>query len=109
MAFGEVIHHGRWQLGGFARIDERALTRFEVRAVFHGHAHKGAPEGKTSTGIPVYNVSLAVFKANYPDKPPFRLFEIDMGAPTATADSGITITDKRNPARRATDRPEITA
>ncbi|MEP6999630.1 MAG: hypothetical protein ABI969_04070 [bacterium] len=29
------------------------LTRFEVTAVFHGHAHKGAPEGKTTTGIPV--------------------------------------------------------
>ena len=89
---------------GSSRLEE-PLTRFEVKAVFHGHAHKGAPEGKTSTGIPVYNVSLAVLKTNYPDKPPFRLFEIDTGATGEGGASGITAVDKRNPGRRASDRP----
>ena len=73
----------------------------------NGHAHKGGPEGKTGTGIPVYNVSRAVLKAKYPDKPPVRLIEIDTGAPAEGAASGITAADKRNPARRATDRAEL--
>ena len=60
---------------GSSRLED-PLSRFDVTAVFHGHAHKGAPEGKTQTGIPVFNVSHAVLKANYPDRPPFRLFEV---------------------------------
>ncbi|HWV56865.1 MAG TPA: metallophosphoesterase [Longimicrobiales bacterium] len=32
-------------------------------AVFHGHAHHGAPEGRTPTGIPVMNVAMPVLKA----------------------------------------------
>ena len=91
---------------GSSRLEE-PLTRFGVHAVFHGHAHKGAPEGKTSTGIPVYNVSLAVLKSNYPDKPPFRLLEIDTGASTSS-DVGITDADRKNPGRRITDRPGVT-
>lgn len=31
--------------------------------VFHGHAHIGAPEGRTPAGVPVYNVALPVLKA----------------------------------------------
>ena len=60
---------------GSSRLED-PLSRFDVTAVFHGHAHKGAPEGKTQTGIPVFNVSHPVLKANYPDRPPFRLFEV---------------------------------
>ncbi len=48
-------------------------------------------------------------QTNYPDKPPFRLFEIDTGASPVSADSGITTADKKNPARRSTDRPEVPA
>jgi Predicted phosphoesterases, related to the Icc protein len=91
---------------GSSRLEE-PLTRFEVKAVFHGHAHKGAPEGKTSTGIPVYNVSLAVLKTNYPDKPPFRLFEIDTAPLSENSTSGLMAVDKGNPGRRATDRAEL--
>src|SRR3954462_11270202 len=50
---------------GSSRLEE-PLTRFDVTAVFHGHAHKGAPEGKTQSGIPVYNVAHAVPKTHYP-------------------------------------------
>jgi Icc-related predicted phosphoesterase len=35
---------------------------FGALAVFHGHAHHGAPEGRTPGGIPVYNVALPVLK-----------------------------------------------
>ncbi|HEX4470091.1 MAG TPA: metallophosphoesterase [Gemmatimonadaceae bacterium] len=88
---------------GSSRLEE-PLTRFDVTVVFHGHAHKGKPEGKTSRGIPVYNVAHPVLKASYPDRPPFRLFEVHTAS---TADeSGVTpIGDRRLWGRRSTDRP----
>jgi Icc-related predicted phosphoesterase len=60
---------------GSSRLEE-PLNRYEVAAVFHGHAHHGAPEGKTQNGIPVYNVSHTLLKNHYPDQPPFRLLEL---------------------------------
>ncbi len=88
---------------GSSRLEE-PLMRFEVTAVFHGHAHKGCPEGTTKNGIPVYNVALPVLAANYPDRPHFRLFEVptQQGAP----DTVTPISDRRQWGRRATDRPE---
>jgi Icc-related predicted phosphoesterase len=56
------------------------LQRYGVTAVFHGHAHRGAPEGKTSSGIPVYNVSMPLMKRHWPDRPPCRILEIPMRA-----------------------------
>lgn len=44
---------------GLTRLEE-PLDRYGVSMVFHGHAHHGTYEGKTTTGIPVYNVSLPV-------------------------------------------------
>ncbi len=35
---------------------------FGALAVFHGHAHHGAPEGRTPGGVPVYNVAMPVLK-----------------------------------------------
>ncbi len=35
---------------------------FGALAVFHGHAHHGAAEGRTPGGIPVYNVAMPVLK-----------------------------------------------
>ncbi|HEU4786492.1 MAG TPA: metallophosphoesterase [Gemmatimonadaceae bacterium] len=87
---------------GSSRLED-PIGRFDVTAVFHGHAHKGAPEGKTQSGIPVFNVAHAVLKANYPDRPPFRLFEVKTAS---TAEPGVTpIADRRTWGRRATDRP----
>ena len=60
---------------GSSRMEE-PINRYEVAAVFHGHAHHGAPEGATQTGIPVFNVSHTLLKNSYPDRPPFRLFEL---------------------------------
>ncbi|MCL4487513.1 MAG: metallophosphoesterase [Chloroflexi bacterium] len=60
---------------GSSRLEE-PINRFQVTAVFHGHAHAGTPEGKTKVDIPVYNVSQSVLRHAYPDRPPFRLLEI---------------------------------
>ena len=46
---------------GSSRLEE-PINRFRVNAVFHGHAHNGILEGKTSTGIPVYNVSAPLLR-----------------------------------------------
>jgi len=46
---------------GSSRLEE-PINRFRVTAVFHGHAHNGIPDGKTSTGIPVYNVSAPALR-----------------------------------------------
>jgi Icc-related predicted phosphoesterase len=87
---------------GSSRLED-PLTRFQVTAVFHGHAHKGAPEGKTQTGIPVFNVAHAVLKSNYPDRPPFRVFEVHTA--TEPAEGTVTpVADRRHYGRRASDR-----
>ena len=63
---------------GSSRLEE-PLNRFGVTAVVHGHAHRGAPEGATSAGVPVYNVSMQVMRHSYPDRPPFRLLNVPVG------------------------------
>jgi Icc-related predicted phosphoesterase len=61
---------------GSSRLEE-PLNRFQVTAAFHGHAHHGRAEGRTSTGIPVYNVSLPLLRQSHPDAPPYRTFHLD--------------------------------
>ena len=61
---------------GSSRLEE-PLNRHHVTAVFHGHAHHGQAEGKTSTGIPVYNVSIPLLRRTRPDAPPFRVIEVN--------------------------------
>jgi Icc-related predicted phosphoesterase len=86
---------------GSSRLED-PLSRFDVTAVFHGHAHKGAPEGVTQTGIPVFNVAHTVLQANYPQQPPFRLFEVHTA--TRHEQSVTPIGDRRHRDRRAGDR-----
>ena len=83
---------------GSSRLEE-PLTRYQVSAVVHGHAHKGSPEGRTTTGIPVYNVSLPLLRARYPDQPAFRIIEV----PREIAVAG-TPDDGRAHGRRSGDR-----
>jgi Icc-related predicted phosphoesterase len=64
---------------GSSRLEE-PLNRFQVSAAFHGHAHHGRPEGRTSTGIPVYNVSLPLLRRTEADGPPCRFIELPLGA-----------------------------
>jgi Icc-related predicted phosphoesterase len=60
---------------GSSRMEE-PVNRYAASVVFHGHAHGGRPEGKTSGGVPVYNVALPLLQRLFPDQPPFRVFEI---------------------------------
>src|SRR4030095_14513013 len=62
---------------GCSRLEE-PLARYGVTAVVHGHAHNGTLEGRTTSGIPVYNVSLPLLKKCWPEQAPFRI--IDIGA-----------------------------
>jgi Icc-related predicted phosphoesterase len=90
---------------GSSRFEE-PLTRYSVSAVFHGHAHRGRPEGRTSSGIPVFNVSLPLLRALHPERPPFRLFEV----PRVTVPPGEEgwapelPVERRQRGRRSTDR-----
>jgi Icc-related predicted phosphoesterase len=61
---------------GSGRLED-PLDRHEATVVFHGHAHAGAPEGATTKGIPVFNVSIPLLQKAYPDAPPYRIFEVD--------------------------------
>jgi Icc-related predicted phosphoesterase len=69
---------------GSSRLEE-PLSRYSVNVVFHGHAHHGSPEGRTSGNIPVYNVSMGLLQRTYSDRPPFRLVEIALDSQPATA------------------------
>ena len=60
---------------GCSRLEE-PINRYPVAAVFHGHAHNGTHEGKTSTGIPVYNVAMKLLGKTFPDKLPCRIIEV---------------------------------
>jgi Icc-related predicted phosphoesterase len=46
---------------GSSRLAE-TIDRFTVSAVVHGHAHRGAYEGRTPGGAPVYNVARQIEK-----------------------------------------------
>lgn len=61
---------------GSSRLEE-PLNRFQVTVAFHGHAHHGRPEGRTSAGVPVYNVSAPLLRSLAPGAPPFRIVELD--------------------------------
>ena len=50
--------------------------RYPVTAVFHGHAHYRRVEGRTRGGTQVFNVCLPLLRQAFPDRPPFRIFEI---------------------------------
>ena len=89
---------------GSSRLEE-PLGRYQVTAVFHGHAHKGTVEGRTATGIPVYNVALPLLKSSFPDRPPFWLLEL---APTPESQANVT-PERRHGGRRSTDAARLSA
>jgi Icc-related predicted phosphoesterase len=67
---------------GSSRLEE-PISRYPVSLVFHGHAHRGQLEGATMSGVPVYNVSMPLLTRSFPDRPPFRVFEVVVGRPAA--------------------------
>jgi Icc-related predicted phosphoesterase len=64
---------------GSSRLEE-PLNRYPVTLVLHGHAHHGRPEGKTQSGVPVYNVGLPVLRQAFGERPPVRVLEVPAGA-----------------------------
>jgi Icc-related predicted phosphoesterase len=85
---------------GSSRLEE-PLSRYDVTAVFHGHAHRGALQGATAKGIPVYNVSLPLLRQQHPDRPPFRVLEI---RPADALPDAAGISERRQTGRRSDDR-----
>lgn len=85
---------------GSSRLEE-PLSRYDVTAVFHGHAHRGAMEGRTAKGIPVYNVCLPLLREKYPDRPAFRLLEV---RPSDALPPPDQIAERRHGSRRTDDR-----
>jgi len=61
---------------GSSRLEE-PINRYKVDAVLHGHAHHGSPEGRTRGDVPVYNVSMPLLKRHFPDRPAFRVLEVE--------------------------------
>jgi Icc-related predicted phosphoesterase len=53
---------------GSSRLAE-TIDHFDVDVVFHGHAHHGTYEGKTTKGIPVYNCCLQLVEKVTPEQP----------------------------------------
>src|SRR5258708_25320464 len=60
---------------GSSRLEE-PINRYPVIFVLHGHAHRGQLEGATANGIRVYNVSMPLLARVFPDRPPFRVFDV---------------------------------
>lgn len=59
---------------GNSRLAE-VVDRHGANLVVHGHAHHGAASGKTTGGIPVYNVALSILQQQNPPAP-YRVFEV---------------------------------
>jgi Icc-related predicted phosphoesterase len=76
---------------GTSRLED-PLVRHPVTAVFHGHAHRGTPEGRTVNNIPVYNVAKPLLERSFPDRPAFRIFDVPRMAESVTAaDMGTAV------------------
>ncbi len=73
---------------GNSRLEE-PLLRHPISAVFHGHAHKGSLEGKTISGVPVYNVAMPLLRRSFPDQSPFRVIELSMVPEAATVPQSV--------------------
>lgn len=59
---------------GSGRLSE-IIDRHQAILALHGHAHHGSLEGKTTGGIPVYNVAMPLLMARTPPVP-YRLFDV---------------------------------
>jgi Icc-related predicted phosphoesterase len=77
---------------GSSRLEE-PINRYRVNAVFHGHAHRGTPEGRTSTGVPVHNVSMPLLTRVNPNRPPFLIVEV----PREVTDTAAVVEPRGEP------------
>ena len=60
---------------GSSRLEE-PLNRYPVDVVFHGHAHGGRFEGRTSGGVPVFNVAAPLLQRRDPASAPVHVVEL---------------------------------
>jgi Icc-related predicted phosphoesterase len=51
------------------------IETYRPDVVFHGHAHIGVPEGRTPSGIPVYNVAAGLMERH--TGRPFRIWTVE--------------------------------
>jgi Icc-related predicted phosphoesterase len=70
---------------GSTRLEE-PLNRYRAACCIHGHAHRGSPEGRTATGIPVYNVALPLLRRLDPEGVPVRFLELPVPAAVTAGD-----------------------
>jgi Icc-related predicted phosphoesterase len=68
---------------GSSRLEE-PLDRYRVTTVFHGHAHRGALEGRTKGNAAVYNVAMPLLSASFPDQQPMKIIEVPVSEPALT-------------------------
>jgi Icc-related predicted phosphoesterase len=66
---------------GTSRLED-PLIHYPVDVVFHGHAHRGYPQGKTVNNTPVYNVAKPLLQRTYKDQPAFRIVEFPKSSST---------------------------
>jgi len=62
------------------------VDAFGAQAVFHGHAHHGALEGRTPKGVPVYNVAMPLLKKMFDRR--FRIVDVPEPVEPAYAAEG---------------------
>jgi Icc-related predicted phosphoesterase len=62
---------------GSGRLEE-PINRYRVAAAFHGHAHRGSPEGVTTAGIPVYNVAMPLLRKTLSEQLPLKIVELPL-------------------------------
>ena len=59
---------------GTSRLAE-VVDRHGADLIVHGHAHHGKTEGKTATGVAVYNVAISLLQAQTPPSV-YRIFDL---------------------------------
>ena len=59
---------------GTSRLAE-VVDRHGANLVLHGHAHHGAPDGRTTAGVAVHNVALAL-NLRQDSAKPYRIFDL---------------------------------
>lgn len=59
---------------GTSRLIE-VVDRHGANLVLHGHAHNGAPKGRSTAGVPVHNVSLPLLQSQKPGAA-YQIFDI---------------------------------
>ena len=87
---------------GSSRLEE-PIGRYPVSFVLHGHAHRGQLEGRTMSDVPVYNVSMPLLTRTFPDRLPFRVFEVSTGETAPEPAPQLVASGSHG--RRSTDTP----